>query len=184
MHAGNFLCFVGTVTGIANAYYSLSYHFPLKFILLLLSWFLVWYFSHCLSHYLVGTLGGIRFKYYFLGRSTIRKAKIPLISKVAQNLPFVLGIKIDKESISKANPKAIKTMYLAGPLSSMMLPFIIVALSLTQPSQVTLPLLPFTIRDSYILLGLTLANVAFSLYFSPKVGCISKAIKLGTKSLT
>ena len=132
--------------------------------LLLFSWFSFWFFIHDLTHHVVGILGGIRFQYYFLGRSAIRKLRLPLISRIMEQIP-VLILKVDKPSLAKASPKARRWMYASGALASMILPLVIL------PSGFSIG--PVWVGALFTLL--VLSNDLFTLYFSPKTGDLYRA---------
>ena len=130
----------------------------MRALLLLFSWFAFWFFIHDLTHHIVGKLGGIRFQYYFLGRSAIRKLRLPLISRAMEKIP-VLVIKVDRSSLAGASPKAKRWMYASGALASMLLPWIII------PSSFAIgPLV------GVLFILLVLGNDIVTLYFSPKTG--------------
>lgn len=137
---------------------------PAQILLLLFAWFAFWFFSHDLTHHIVGILGGIRFQYYFLGRSAITKLKLPLISSAMERVP-VLVLKLDKDSMSKASPRAKRWMHASGAISSLVLPWIIVASIFS--------IKPFWVGVLFTLL--MLGNNIFTLYFSPKTGDIYRA---------
>jgi len=148
--------------GLILSLLALLIAFLLPFINLYLSfisWFLLFFFSHDLAHWIVGSLLGIKFSYYYLGLSNL--VKIISSPKV---LPLVLGLKIDRER-SKAGKRAFALMYLSGPITSNLLPLYI-------------PL--FILKDTLglILLIISLFTLSLSLYFSYKAGCIRKALKI------
>lgn len=130
----------------------------------LLSWVLLWFFTHDLAHLIIGLVTGVRFSYYYLGRSDIVRLK-GFLPDSLKSMIIVLGLKIDRIN-SRANSAGFVAMYVAGPLASMFLPFIVPIVIL--------------LKDSHSLTGLillivSLVNLGFTLWFSPKVGCISKA---------
>ncbi len=123
----------------------------------IICWFMLIYFPHCLSHYVVGRLLGIRFRYYYLSRSMLSKAGIPFISKVTSVKAF-LTLRLD------CKPRGVRgfLMYISGPLASMSFPAITVFTS--------------TGIVRYVLAVMTIGNAMFSGYYSYKYGCIRKAI--------
>ncbi len=140
-----------------------EYPISIKILLLLYAWFTLWFFSHDLTHQIVGSLGGIRFRYYFLGRSAIRKLKLPLIPGLMDKIP-VLVLKVDQGSMAQASVRARRSMHASGAIVSMGLPWLIV------PEGFGLGLvwgLFFT--------ALVLGNDLFTLYFSPKTGDLYRA---------
>jgi len=60
-----------------------------RILVLIICWFTMLYFSHCLSHYIVGRLLGIKFRYYFLSSSMLAKAGIPIISRLLSVKAFL-----------------------------------------------------------------------------------------------
>lgn len=122
------------------------------------------FFPHCLAHYAVGRLAGIRFDYYYLTKSGVRKLRIPLAGRIGQKIP-VLALKVDPFSLRSVSRDRRVAMFSAGAIASMVLPFISVAASFEYlPTSFTLILFLFA-----------LANFAFDLYYSPKAGDLAKA---------
>jgi hypothetical protein len=143
-----------------------------RFILALISWALLWFFTHDLAHLFVGMLAGIRFSHYYIGLSNI--VRLGIIPKPLKTLPAALGIKIDRER-SRATPRGYAAMYAAGPIASMLFPLTVPLIILAQtPSSLA----------GLILLAASLANIAFTSYFSPKAGCLAKAAKALRKTTT
>lgn len=157
--------------GIAGGFFLLLflnfvYDPLLKILILLISWFCFWYFPHCLAHYIVGKILGIKFLYYFVGRSSLTKMNLPLVTSILKVVP-VLGIKIDKKSSSNISRRKMAAMYASGVLASMLCPLIPFIYSLTQLDHLAI-----------IFVGvLSFGNIAFTTYFSSKVGDFSKAFK-------
>jgi len=135
-----------------------------RVLFLLVAWFTFWFFIHDLTHHVVGTLGGIRFQYYYLGRSAIRKLKLPLLSRTMEHIP-VLVLKIDKDSLNRTSPKARRWMFASGAVASMTLPWVIL------PSSFGIG--PFWVGVFFT--TLVLGNTLFTLYFSPKTGDLHRA---------
>lgn len=134
--------------------------------LALLSWFCFIFFSHCLTHYIVGTLLGIRFRHYFIGRTGLAKLDLPIVSAVTQRI-LLLGLKIDEASLKEVGRTSKVAMYSSGTLASMLLPWIVPAYAMKWG----------TVWLTAILSALSLGNVAVTLYFSPKVGDLSRALR-------
>jgi hypothetical protein len=135
----------------------------LRFLVYLISWGCSVFFPHCLAHFVTGRLVGIRFKYYLLTRSPLVKLKLPLISAMGSMLP-VLGLRIDHSSLGSIGHGARAVMFTSGTAASMVFPFFPVAASIGR--------LPVIL--SSVLLVLSAANVLFGLYYSPKLGDISR----------
>ncbi len=140
-----------------------EYPLPLRILLLLFAWFALWFFSHDLAHHVVGTLGGIRFRYYFLGRSAIGKLKLPLLPRLMNSIP-VLVLKIDPKSMAQASARARKWMHASGAIVSMSLPWLII------PEGFALGL-----KWGLVFVALVLGNDIFTLYFSPRTGDLFRA---------
>ncbi len=132
--------------------------------LMLFALFALWFFTHDLTHHIVGKIGGINFEYYFLGRSAIRKLKLPLVSELTNRIP-VLVLKIERSSLASASPNARRWMHASGALVSMFLPWILV------PS--TFAVMPYWV--SVFITLLILGNILFTMYFSPKTGDLYRA---------
>jgi hypothetical protein len=142
---------------------TLSTEILLRIFLLLFSSFALWFFPHGLAHQYIGESLGIKFQYYYLGRSAIRKLSLPLITRVMNKIP-VLVLKIDPESLAQASPSDRRWMYASGAMVSMGLPWVVVPESFT--------LGPFW---GLLFLALVLGNDLFTLYFSPKTGDLYRA---------
>jgi len=125
---------------------------------------LLWFFPHDLAHLVVGYLAGVRFSHYYVGLSNLSR----LLPTKVKTLPLALGLKIDHAG-SRAGARGFAAMYLAGPLASMLLPFIPPAVVYTQAG-----LGPVAAA----LLSFASANLVFSLFFSYRVGCIGKALRV------
>src|SRR2546425_9633897 len=161
---GASLCVFGLLVGLALLIAAPRIRlFPLNALFVLVAWFCLWFFSHDLAHHIVGRIVGVGFRYYFLGRSTITKLNLPIVSNLLKVVP-VLGLKIDKSSLKSISPNGLRVMYASGAVSSMLLPWIVV------PPGYAIGL-PFGI----LITLLTVTNDVFTLYFSPKVGDIHHA---------
>ncbi len=162
---GAAICTLGLVLGFVAWQLAIRIQ-PLipQILLLLFAWFALWFFSHDLTHHVVGKIGGISFEYYFLGRSAIRKLKLPLVPKLMNRIP-VLVLKIDRSSLERASSRARKWMHASGAVVSMLLPWVIV------PS--IFAVTPYWVGASITLL--ILGNTLFTMYFSPKTGDLYRA---------
>lgn len=140
----------------------------LKLIVYLVAWDCMEFFPHSLTHYVVGKLVGVKFRHYSLGKSAAYKLKIPLLGGVASRLR-VLTLNVDRASLRSASRRGRVAMFSSGAIASMLLPFIVAFASFRD--------LPFVL--SGFLFFLSVANLAFDVYFSPKVGDISKAMAAG-----
>lgn len=137
-----------------------------RFIQALVAWALLWFFTHDLAHLFVGRLVGVRFSHYYIGLSNV--VRLGLVPKPLKTLVAALGIKIDRER-SSASPRGYAAMYAAGPVASMLFPLTVpVILLLKNPSSLA----------GLVLLAASLANIAFTSYFSPKAGCLGKASRV------
>lgn len=137
--------------------------FPVNALLVLVAWFCLWFFSHDLAHYIVGRIVGVRFRYYFLGRSAIVKLDLPGVSSVLRFVP-ILGLKIDKHTLNSISPNRVRAMYAAGALSSMFLPWIVIPTGFA-----------INLSVGIFLTVLTVANDLFTVYFSVQVGDLHHA---------
>jgi len=161
---GASLCVVGLLIGLTLLVASPRIRlFPVNVLFLLVAWFCLWFFSHDLSHHIIGRIFGVGFRYYFLGRSTITRLSLPIASNLLRMVP-VLGLKIDKSSLKSASPNKARAMYASGAISSMFLPWLVIPTGFL----VGLPV-------GILLTILTIANVVFTLYFSPRVGDLHHA---------
>ncbi|MCS4537305.1 MAG: hypothetical protein HYY67_00400 [Thaumarchaeota archaeon] len=119
-----------------------------------------------MAHFIIGMVAGVRFSHYYLGRSDIIKLKGVIPASLKQML-IVLGLKIDRNR-SRASKAGFAAMYLAGPLASMLTPFGVPMIILLKDS---------TNIAGLLLLLISIVNLVFTFWFSPRVGCISKARK-------
>lgn len=149
-----------------------SLHPLLNLTLLLVAWFSLWFFPHCLAHYLVGMGLGVRFSHYFLGKSSLVKLGLPIASAAMERVP-VLGIKVDRRSLDRVSPLRQAVMFASGAAASMVLPATCVIFALDRA--------PLWVAA--LLAALTAGNVLFTLYFSPKVGDLSKAARAWKRRL-
>jgi len=161
---GSSLCTVGVLAGLALLVAAPRIRlFPLDTLFVLAAWFCLWFFSHDLAHHVVGRIVGVSFRYYFLGRSTITKLNLPIVSNSMRVVP-VLGLKIDKATLKSISPTRVRAMYAAGAVSSMFLPWLVIPTGY----MVGVPV-------GILLTILTIANVVFTLYFSSRVGDLHHA---------
>lgn len=137
---------------------------PLKLILYLVAWVCLLFFPHSLTHYVVGRLVGVRFRYYSFGKSSVYKLRIPFISRIASRAP-VITLKVDRRSLQLVDRRGRIAMFSSGAVASMVFPFFVAYASFRD-----LPML-FS-----VFLLLSAANLLFDSYFSPKAGDISRAI--------
>lgn len=157
---GNSICLLFIAIAIELAELSRSLVFAFRLPVLIACWFAMLYFTHCPSHYVVGRLLGIEFEYYFLSKSMLAKANIPLLSSMLSK-KFFLTLKIKERKPGKRT----FIMFISGPLASMFSPLAIPIIVLSYDS--------FT---SYLLFLLTAANAVFTGYYSYRFGCIRKGI--------
>lgn len=162
---GNAIAIVGAIFALYLTFMAQSFQSDLpRFLSYLLSFACLVFFPHGLAHFLVGRMVGIRFRYYFLGKSGVARLHLPLISRVAAALP-VLTLKVDRSSLSSVNRGRRAVMFASGAMASMLLPLIPVVVSFGE--------LPVT--QSVLLVLLAGLNVAFDLYYSPKAGDMARA---------
>ncbi|MEM0441127.1 MAG: SRPBCC family protein [Candidatus Caldarchaeum sp.] len=170
--AGNLI----SIVGVAAAYLLLilqPFQFTGgRFITGIISFALLWFFTHDLAHYVVGRIAGIRFSNYYIGLSNI--VRLNIIPQPLKTLPVALGIKIDREN-SKATPRGYAAMYAAGPVASMAFPLTVPIIFLANNVNSIAGLL---------LLIFAIANIIFTSIFSPKAGCFAKARKALKKTTT
>jgi len=137
---------------------------PLEmFAVYFLSWICLVFFPHCLAHYIVGRLVGVRFSHYAIGKSSITKLGLPLVSSFASALPL-LTLKIERRSLRSVSHGARAVMFASGATASMILPFLVVVVSFEH--------LPLALSLALVLISV--ANLGFDLYYSPRAGDISR----------
>ncbi|MEM0444223.1 MAG: hypothetical protein QXX49_07290 [Candidatus Caldarchaeum sp.] len=170
--AGNFVSLLGAFAAYGLQLAPLPPLPGARFIAGLVSFMLLWFFTHDLAHYAVGRLAGVRFSNYYLGLSNI--VRLGLVPRQFKTLPVALGIKIDRLN-STATPRGYAAMYAAGPIASMLFPLTIPLIMLANN--------PGGIAGQLLLL-LAAANIVFTSIFSPKAGCIAKARKALAKPVS
>jgi hypothetical protein len=136
---------------------------PLRFLTYLFAWVCLLFFPHCLSHYVTGRLVGVRFTHYLVSNSPVAKLGLPVISRVTAKIPM-LGVRADQRSLKLVSRGVRVVMFTSGAAASMIFPFFAAVASLGR--------LPSLL--SGLLLLLSVGNVAFDLYYSPRAGDISR----------
>ena len=162
---GNALGAAGTVIALSLPFIAQSIQSDLpRFLFYLLSVGCLEFFPHGLAHFLVGRTVGIKFRYYFWGRSGVARLHLPLISGLASLMP-VLTLKVSKLSLQSVSRARRAAMYASGAVASMCLPLIPIIMALGHLST----------AQSGVLLLLALLNMALDLYYSPRAGDLARA---------
>ena len=165
VRSGNLIEVLGIALAIGGLLLAASIRDPLSnLVLLAMVWVSLWYFPHCLIHFIVGRIAGITFTHYLIGSSALVKLELPYLRKVLRYLP-VLGIRTDRASLRRSSPRARRLMFESGAYGSMLLPSLAVIFSLSYSSATT----------SALLIIMSLVNVAVTLYYSPRAGDIWRA---------
>ena len=125
----------------------------------------LWYFPHCLLHYITGTLFKINFLYFRVGASSLIKAfPNSYFSKPFKKFP-VLGLSINKTGLSSIRNIYLFMMYSSGVIGSMIFPLI---LSIYAFNSLIFPYyLPHIIFSFF--------NIIITLFFSFKFGDFHRA---------
>jgi hypothetical protein len=162
--AGDLVTTLGTLAGLTLALQAPTNPPPLNLIIGLLAAGLLWYFPHCLAHRVAGLLLGIAFQHYVVAASSLIHLKLPVVSGLVARMP-VLGLRTAKPAIRLTKPWARFIMHVSGALASMLLPLVpVITLYGSYP------------REGLLLLIIVAGNIGFTLYFSPKVGDIHRAL--------
>ncbi|MFN4336339.1 MAG: SRPBCC family protein [Candidatus Nitrosocaldus sp.] len=166
---GSALCIAMTMIGLLIPMYSNFNDSILFLISNALAWFLLWFFTHDLLHLIVGVLVGVRFSHFYIGISNLVKAF--RVSPKYRMLFIALGIKIDREG-SRASKYGYASMYIAGPLASMLIPFYVplYMISLQGVSAIVM-----------FFLTLSVINLVVDAIMSSRHGCIRKGVRALTK---
>jgi membrane-associated protease RseP (regulator of RpoE activity) len=77
----------------------------------------VWYPVHALSHFLTAKMLGVRTRYFYVGRSELRNANVPLAKNLASRLVTV-GTKLDERSLKLVSKKARGFIFGSGAIVS------------------------------------------------------------------
>jgi len=136
-----------------------------NFILTMLGWASLWYFPHSLSHFTVGSILGIKFRYFYVAESSLTKLDSPLLKRLGAMMPLA-GVKIERRGFEDISPRRRAVMFLSGTLASLSLPFLCVYTLLLAGEELLILLIT----------ALLLGSTVFTLYFSSKAGDISKAL--------
>lgn len=122
------------------------------------------YLIHCPAHYVVGTIGGIKFREIRLGRTSLVQALPARLGKVASAMP-ILTLSTEKRTLSRASRRRAAAMFAAGAVASTSSPLLIAAaLTLTEP--IAYSILAWIIAFAYL---------SFNVIFSPKAGDLRRA---------
>ncbi len=135
----------------------------LQVLILLGSFALLTYFSHCLAHFIVGRVVGLKFGHYVFGGSSITKTSSQTIRSLDHLFPR-LGIRLTRESRKNATHSQRSIMFASGVTASTLLPLIPTIISFTTlpgPLEVLMPIL-------------WIGYLAFGIYFSPRFGDLSR----------
>jgi len=132
----------------------------------LTSWFCFWFFSHCLAHFVVGSVLGVRFRFYFVGKSSLLKLNLPVVSSFPKYVP-ILGIKIEDARFRQVAARKRALMYASGVLASMIFPIMTVLHALAY----------FSASITAFFTALTTLNILLTLLLSSKAGDFWKANK-------
>ena len=160
LNTGNLIETTGTGLAIAGLFLANGVREPTSNLIVLVAlWVCLWYFPHCLVHFIVGRIGGIAFTHYVVGKSALVKFRLPYLTKLLSYLP-VLGIRTERSSLSRSTPKVRKLMFQSGAYASMLLPNLTVLDSLIYSAPTT----------SALLILMSVVNVAVTLYYSPRAG--------------
>ena len=157
---GNIVSIIFVAVAVYLSKVASIFPFLLRVLISLFCWYAMLYFTHCISHYIVGYILGVKFSHYFISKSMLSKAKIPLLSTLFSRKVF-LGLKIKR----KSSNFRMFLMFLAGPLASMFSPLVIV-----------FNIYSYDKLIGFLLLILTMGNIIFTGYYSYKFGCIRKAL--------
>jgi len=155
----NTLSLICIVLILIASYEARKIDYPIRILPLIICWFSMVYFPHCLAHYIVGRLFGVEFSHYTLSRSMLSKSGIPIISRMFSVRVF-LTLRIKRRARRGMFP-----MFISGPIASMLSPLAVVYITYTYDK-----------TSANILAILTILNIVFSGYFSYRNGCIRKAI--------
>jgi uncharacterized membrane protein len=154
----------GTILGFIILLLPPYFNLPILTLFLLLASFgLLTYFSHCLAHFIVGKIIGLKFSYYVFGASPKSQTNSQVIGKLDVLLPR-LGIRLTQQSRKNATHRQRVLLFSSGVVSSTLLPLIPVTtgyLTLPSPLNVLLALL-------------WIAYLIFGVYFSPRFGDLSR----------
>jgi len=142
-----------------------------QLVCLLASFLCLWFFSHDLAHFMVGSALGMRFPFFFSGKSNLRHAfrNVPLLSLLTRNIP-ALGVKIDYTNFFCVSRRRRAFMFASGALASMLSPLFVLATAWQLETEGWVRMLV-----SFLVLG----NIVFTLPFSYLYGDFLKARRQG-----
>ncbi len=129
------------------------------------------YSVHCLSHYVVGRLLGIRFRSLLVARSALKKSSSRIIRIIGQNAVTPILI-IDRTSLAKATPLRRKAMFYAGVTGSITVPFLVAAYAASTGDPVS----------TGATLLVAMGYLTFNFFYSPRTGDVYRARLLGAVS--
>ncbi len=126
------------------------------------------YSVHCLSHYVVGRLLGIRFRSLLVARSALKKSSSRVIRMIGRNAITPILI-IDRTSLAKATPLRRMAMFYAGVTGSTTVPFLVAIYAAFTGDSVS----------TGATLLVALGYLTFNFFYSPRTGDIYRVRLLG-----
>ena len=116
--AGNLLQAAGFSLGCISLWFSTQPNsVPIRVIVMIAGYLLIYFTSHSSAHYLVGRLGGITFSHYSVGGSSHASTYPPVVRQIFERLPF-LKAHTNSQALQSASPTAKALMFGAGIVST------------------------------------------------------------------
>lgn len=116
---GNFMQLGGLVGSLALVWRSRLFHPLWATRWLMLGWLVNYFCNHAIAHWAVGRIVGIHFVGYGVHGTTSPSWYPPGLRWIFAHLPF-FSARADAQSLRAARPTARLTMYLAGPLFTLL----------------------------------------------------------------
>lgn len=122
------------------------------------------YLVHCPTHYLVGSILGIKFRDLHLGRTTLARTLPQAAAGVARFFPIVT-LSTERASLARASHARRAWMYASGTVASVS-SALLVAVAATLSEPLTYAAVTWVVAVTYL---------AFDVVFSPKTGDLMRA---------
>jgi hypothetical protein len=93
----------------------------LSTVFVIFAWVLLYFSCHAIAHWLVGSLVGIRFRFYTIGGTGNPAGWPGPLRWIFEHLPF-FGVQTEKASMQNTSPRGKALMWSAGVTSSAIVP--------------------------------------------------------------
>jgi hypothetical protein len=142
--------------------------YPFSILASLVVQFLLTFLLHCPAHYIIGRSLGIRFIGMRLGRTSLSR-NLPSSAKRLSSLLVVFTLRADTDSLRRASPRRVKTMFLSGVVASTATAFVYAFYVALRADTIA----------AFVTALFALVYLLFNAVFSPRSGDVMRARKFG-----